>query len=234
MMDHVEDQCEKYHGRQNDDYVKPYGRWFQDDVLGKDYRKPVGKRFGLGPEGGWSMSVPVVQDMDESMQEGRQLRQDIPDLNANLMEEMDGMAILPYMAPVSENVLSPSQPLMLFGTEIMASSSGPRNEEGKVIEQTSYENLSETTLSLGSDPFNLDAFIFGTGSSDGRKIHKRLGRIKGKMRMQCGRLVFPELGKQVHRDKDDGVRSNVIKKRAYSNSMIDAAMEVDEVLPRRV
>lgn len=69
MMDHVEDQCEKYHGRQDDDYVKPYGRWFQDDVFGKDCMKSVGKRFGLGTEGGWSMSIPVMEDMDESMLE---------------------------------------------------------------------------------------------------------------------------------------------------------------------
>lgn len=29
----------------------------------------MGKRFGLGLEGGWLMSVPVVDDMDASMQE---------------------------------------------------------------------------------------------------------------------------------------------------------------------
>ena len=69
MMDYVENQCEKYQGRQDDDFAESYGRWFQDDVLGKDYRKHVGKRFGLGPEGGWSMSVLLVEDMDESMQE---------------------------------------------------------------------------------------------------------------------------------------------------------------------
>lgn len=96
------------------------------------------------------------------MVEGKQLRQDIFDLNADLMEKTDGMAIRPYMALVSETVLSPT-PLMLFGTKIMTLSALPHNEEGKVVEQTSYENLSETTLLLGSDPFNLDPFIFGTG-----------------------------------------------------------------------
>lgn len=46
-MDHVEDQCERYDGKQVDDMAKPYGTWFQDDVLKKDYRRPAGKRFGL-------------------------------------------------------------------------------------------------------------------------------------------------------------------------------------------
>lgn len=28
MMDHVEDQCERYDGTQMDDRAKPYGKWF--------------------------------------------------------------------------------------------------------------------------------------------------------------------------------------------------------------
>lgn len=51
IMVHVKDQCEKYHGRQDDDYAQPYGRWFQDYGLGKEYRKPAGKWFGLGHDG---------------------------------------------------------------------------------------------------------------------------------------------------------------------------------------
>lgn len=52
--------------------------------------------------------------------------------------------------------------------------------------------------------------------------------------MQRGRLVLPKLGKWVHRDKDDGVRTNAKKKCAYLNSKIDAVMEADEGQPRRV
>lgn len=38
-------------------------------MLGKDYRKPVGKRFGIGPDGGWTMTVAIVDDMDDIMEE---------------------------------------------------------------------------------------------------------------------------------------------------------------------
>ena len=116
----------------------------------------------------------------------------------------------------------------------MSSNAWPRNEEGKGVEKISYENLGEPTFSLGSDPFNLDPFICGTRRSDGRESQKRLAHFKGKRRLHRGRLVHPELGKRVHRDKDDGVRSNATKKRVLSNSMIDAAAEADEVQPRRV
>lgn len=29
----------------------------------------MGKRFGLGPDGGWSMLVPIVESIDEIMKE---------------------------------------------------------------------------------------------------------------------------------------------------------------------
>ncbi|TQE12102.1 hypothetical protein C1H46_002305 [Malus baccata] len=51
----------------DDDYAKPYERWFQEGVLGKDYRRPAGKRFGLDRESGWVMKVLLVDDMDEVM-----------------------------------------------------------------------------------------------------------------------------------------------------------------------
>lgn len=68
MMDHVEEQCEKFNGW-NDDRAKSYGRWFQDVVLGKDYRKPQGKKFGLDLEVAWSMKVTDSEDGDECMRE---------------------------------------------------------------------------------------------------------------------------------------------------------------------
>ncbi|TQD80743.1 hypothetical protein C1H46_033713 [Malus baccata] len=69
MMDHVKEQCEKFNGQNDDDRAKPHERWFQDDVLGKDYRKPQGKKFGLDSEVGWSMKVPDSKDGDECMRE---------------------------------------------------------------------------------------------------------------------------------------------------------------------
>lgn len=47
MMDHVDDHCECFTGAQVDDRDKPYGKWFQTDVVEKDYVRPVGRRFGL-------------------------------------------------------------------------------------------------------------------------------------------------------------------------------------------
>lgn len=48
MMNHIEGQCSKYHGKVDDDKAKPYGRWFQNDVLTSDYRRSTGRRFGYG------------------------------------------------------------------------------------------------------------------------------------------------------------------------------------------
>ncbi|KAB2635927.1 RNA pseudouridine synthase 4 [Pyrus ussuriensis x Pyrus communis] len=64
-----EEQCDKFNGRKDDDRAKPYGRWFQDDVSGKDYRKPQGKKFDLDSEARWSMNVPDFEDGDECMRE---------------------------------------------------------------------------------------------------------------------------------------------------------------------
>lgn len=37
--------------------------------MGKDYRKPAGKRFSLGPEGGWTTKAPSVDDMDDIIED---------------------------------------------------------------------------------------------------------------------------------------------------------------------
>lgn len=34
MMNYIEEQSEKFKGKNNDDGSKPYGRWFQDDLFG--------------------------------------------------------------------------------------------------------------------------------------------------------------------------------------------------------
>ncbi|KAM1482936.1 hypothetical protein ACFXTO_035181 [Malus domestica] len=62
----MEEQCDQFKGKNKDDLSKPYGRWFQSDVLDPSYRRPQGTCFGLGPLPGWSMKVPVdVEDEDE-------------------------------------------------------------------------------------------------------------------------------------------------------------------------
>lgn len=33
MVDHVEEQCSHFRGRNDDDLAKPYGRWFQNGVI---------------------------------------------------------------------------------------------------------------------------------------------------------------------------------------------------------
>ncbi|CAB4309817.1 unnamed protein product [Prunus armeniaca] len=63
MLDHGEKECGLYTGEERDDTDKPYGLWFQQDVLGLDYRKPKGRRFGLPSSEGLSVHAPMkVED----------------------------------------------------------------------------------------------------------------------------------------------------------------------------
>lgn len=95
-------------------------------------RNQIVAAFGIQALWNGTMEEGGLELCSQTMVEGRQIYKDILDLNVDLMEETDGMAILPYAAPATKNVVSPSQPLMLFGTEIMTSSTWPRNKEGKV------------------------------------------------------------------------------------------------------
>lgn len=70
---------------------KPYRRWSHDNVLAIVYRKRAGKRFGLGPENGWSMRAPSFH--------GRQLQQLLPNLHnvaPFTKENNESMTIMPY------------------------------------------------------------------------------------------------------------------------------------------
>ncbi|KAM2393422.1 hypothetical protein ACFX1X_036782 [Malus domestica] len=108
-MDHVEDQYERFNGTHVDDRAKPYGRWFQNEVLEKNYIQPVGKGFGLDPEGGWVMSVLPTEDLDGLMDdetdevlargEMGQIGTLLPDLNVthNDHGSVDDRALLPYL-----------------------------------------------------------------------------------------------------------------------------------------
>ncbi|KAB2609732.1 hypothetical protein D8674_041330 [Pyrus ussuriensis x Pyrus communis] len=111
MMDHVEDQCECYEGKVLDDKDKPYGCWFQLDVLDKDYRRPIGRQFGLDAEGGWLMKAPVFEEVDALMEveEGKSMEtgavgqgiSSILDLNEAVSEpdsKGDQVAVVPFMS----------------------------------------------------------------------------------------------------------------------------------------
>ncbi|CAB4286507.1 unnamed protein product [Prunus armeniaca] len=58
LIGHMEGSCTQKGVVYADDKAKPYGKWFQQDVLGPDYRRPSGRRFGLSPSTGWSMRAP--------------------------------------------------------------------------------------------------------------------------------------------------------------------------------
>ncbi|BFG21547.1 hypothetical protein CerSpe_078210 [Prunus speciosa] len=87
MLDHGEKECGLFTGKERADSDKPYGLWFQHDVLGPDYRKPKGRRFGLPSSGGWSMRAPMEVDDGETV--GREGpvqeagRADLDDHNGN-------------------------------------------------------------------------------------------------------------------------------------------------------
>lgn len=48
--------------------LSPTGRWFQNDVLDANYRRPQGIQFGLCPFPGWSRKAPMVMEEDEEFE----------------------------------------------------------------------------------------------------------------------------------------------------------------------
>lgn len=68
IIRHMEEQCVQFKGEKNDDDLsKSYGCWFQNDILGDDYRHLQGERFGLEPSFGWSMKAHVHDKEVESL-----------------------------------------------------------------------------------------------------------------------------------------------------------------------
>ncbi|KAL6269664.1 hypothetical protein ACE6H2_026575 [Prunus campanulata] len=57
-FDHIEKECAKFNGDNKDDMAKPYGKWFQEDVYGPDFRKPQGCRSGLSSPMAWLRRGP--------------------------------------------------------------------------------------------------------------------------------------------------------------------------------
>lgn len=139
----------------------------------------------------------------------------VPDLNEDPM--IDNMGdesgvLLPYVDQVGQNQavgqirVNQNLPLMLYGTDILK----PCTKLGDVVELNNQtgdsrngakarDNLIEMTLSLGSDPFNLDPFIFGDREG-GCKTFKQYPRSKkGSRRLNRSQFVPPNLGKRVQR-----------------------------------
>lgn len=68
IIRHIEDQCVHFRGKNDDDLSKPYGWWFQNDVLGDNYRRTLGKRFRPNRSQGWSMKAPLhVEEVESSI-----------------------------------------------------------------------------------------------------------------------------------------------------------------------
>ena len=171
MMVHVEEQCEYFEGHRRDDKAKSYGRWFQMDVLDKDYRRPEGKRFGLDAEGGWVIKVSMDEDIEELMDEdGSALvaattqkigKEILPDLNDDVytMENMsNNLVVIPFLPmenegqllrqvhALSEDVAAKCrQPLRLFGLEIE-----PCGDIGRASQEPWEDGNANVVLSLTS------------------------------------------------------------------------------------
>ncbi|KAM1305899.1 hypothetical protein ACFX2H_008354 [Malus domestica] len=183
MMDHVEEQCKCYDGTQLDDRVKPYGRWFQDDVFEKDYIRPKGRRFGLDAERGWVMTVPQAEDLDDHVDDvgishtakgaNEHGGIDIPDMNVVLVDqecEVGGplLSALPmattgfksdYMDGLVDGVEGDRpQPMVLYGNE-----STPRIGKEEVAMVAAEEYAGSLQLTLLGIKFSEQVSIGGHG-----------------------------------------------------------------------
>lgn len=87
---HLEEHCVLFPGKSDDDLSKPYGRWFQFDALGADYRKPKGTRFGLDGAQGRYMKAPVLGD--EEMEEGSS-KDRVPNLGRGAEEALSELGL---------------------------------------------------------------------------------------------------------------------------------------------
>lgn len=73
VIRHMEEQCVHFKKKNEDDFAKPYGRWFRNDVLGDNYRRSQGKCFGFKGSKGWSMIVSVhVEDAKNMINESEE------------------------------------------------------------------------------------------------------------------------------------------------------------------
>lgn len=73
-FDHIKKQCARYLGGEVSDLYKPYGKWFQEGFIEPDYRRPVGRRLGLGDEPPlppWKMTMLENMEIGYDREEGR-------------------------------------------------------------------------------------------------------------------------------------------------------------------
>ena len=95
--------------------------------------RPVGSRFGLDPEGGWVMSVPPTEHLDDPMdnetdevlarRDRGQIGTLLPDLNVTHDDHgsVDDRALLPYFPQEVRGGLNESMDCQADGIEIEAS-----------------------------------------------------------------------------------------------------------------
>ncbi|KAM1159045.1 hypothetical protein EV1_031961 [Malus domestica] len=77
IIGHMEEQCVHFKEKNADDSTKPYGHWFQIDVLG-DNRRSQGKRFSLEGNG-----------VSEGVTEDGTIIRDIEILDLNVVADKD-------------------------------------------------------------------------------------------------------------------------------------------------
>lgn len=149
-------------------------------------------------------------------------------------------------------LVNQNQTLMLFGADILTpctqlgefmkldnqtgdSMSGrkARDKVGMISGKTNIDNQVELTLSLGSDPFNLDPFIFGDRELVRKTFKRRPGRNRGSRRLKSPQFVPPELRKRMEQEMDYIGGSHATKKCASSSSLNVTTVEADDDHPHR-
>ncbi|KAM1249582.1 hypothetical protein ACFX2G_032934 [Malus domestica] len=98
IIGHMEEQCVHFKEKNADDSTKPYGHWFQIDVLG-DNRRSQGKRFSLEGSKRWTMTIPGVSTatpvlvagngVSEGVTEDGTIIRDIEILDLNVVADKD-------------------------------------------------------------------------------------------------------------------------------------------------
>ncbi|TQD91520.1 hypothetical protein C1H46_022918 [Malus baccata] len=253
LVGHTEKQCELFEGKNNDDLSKPYGRWFQNDVLDANYLKaplsleeeeddtvfPVVRSPGTETNGlvvtgvdGSSGGVPGA----EQERRGNNGSIDLPDLN----EGVDSEAIGPFQGPPTVTKLEAvihgedtanSGGLRLFGYDLNASRAGTEEVSPNLVLQLSVNGMgrvgprSSTHAVMPQIPVASEASgTFGMGSD----------RLELMPIIEQSGMPFPMLGKRFEREGEDVFAPSGSRRRSmllFDNLSLSA--EVDGVQPCR-
>ncbi|KAM1306670.1 hypothetical protein ACFX2H_009025 [Malus domestica] len=239
MMDHVEDQCEKVCGKNDDDKAKPYGRWCQDDVLSPEYKKPLRKRFGLGLEPRWSMRVPNSMEVD-GMQEEDEVAVQFRKSQRNNDEERRSI--------VMPQSLDPHNNIMIFGTQIQMEHLYLPIEDVVMLDQDRVQPGPETMIVTRGSRKEPNQMQFGMELEKVVVVHEEgMGTLQRQLGEQGGGTTYitrirkrraqrklPELGKRSEREVGDNWNRPEPKRRSvvYS-SMNSTTTEANKYQPRR-